>query len=161
MTGWTIGAAAASLLLLAGCGQDPEVEAAESASSSSVSIAPSQSSATTTTPSRTAAVRVGEEAACHLFLRGDQPPSERANELVLAFVDDPTGQSTDVEELRAVVTELESLEERAPVDWAPFLQALAQPLRDLDEAITTGVNREVNFQDYRAAGLELATRCGA
>lgn len=159
MTRWLI-TAAASLLLLAGCGQDPQAEPAAPTTSSPSSGPETATTTTTASPTRTAAIRVGEAAACQLFLRGDQPPGERANDLVLAFVDDPTGQSTDVEELRALVADLESLEERAPVDWAPFLQALAQPLRDLDEAITTGDNRDVDFQDYRAAGLELATRCG-
>jgi hypothetical protein len=87
------------------------------------------------------------------------PHLQAAADIVNQLAEQPDGTTIDQEELRTTIRNLEHVHTVAPENMRPLIAAQVDPLQKLAEIFRTGVNQELQFQEFRSAGLELATRC--
>lgn len=130
--------AAAVLLLLTGCAQTPPAPA----------------------PSLTSLPTVSLEATCHLLYGADfDGPLNDASSIILRLAADPDGSTITLEEVNTTITDIKGARKSADPDLWPYIDAQAAPLETLSSILTTGNNEDLNFDDFKASGYELLSRC--
>ncbi|GAA3617719.1 hypothetical protein GCM10022223_37980 [Kineosporia mesophila] len=75
------------------------------------------------------------------------------------FIDDPSGQSTDVIGVKAARATLTRDAETAPAQLRPDLEKEAAVLGDIIEALDTGVNRTIETGTFSSASIRVLTGC--
>jgi hypothetical protein len=144
-----LGGGTAAGMALAGHRSTPAAPAA-------VTITTVPASPATTTidsPAAAAPKPLTENAACVALV----PVLDRAVTLALAFAKDP-GSVTETQ-AEAVYTDLSNLYGVVPADMRADLDAQMTPLRDVITFAQGGQVGTVSFEQFRASGERLATRC--
>lgn len=124
---------------LAGCGEASTGEGAAPVAS---------------TPAPTS-LTVSASAACREMM----PVLSQAADLVVEFSEYPDGSRSDAPTFSRVISDIEHVQDVAPAEMRVPLEEQLRALRELHEALTTGQNRTVDFQNFRSAGYELASQC--
>lgn len=139
----------ASVLLLTGC--------AAPATNGSTSTSPTPASPTPTKEP----LEVSIPATCMLLFGSNvDGPAADASDIINRFVASPDGSTITVEELRTTIAAIESARDSAGDELAPYIEAQLPPLEALESAMSGEGNRTINFEEFKASGLELITQCG-
>jgi len=147
----------ATLVLLGGCsGTGESTEAESGASPTPTSASPTPTPSPTPSPSPSPVV-VSLQTTCELlFNAGDRSVAQRA----ISFVQKQNySQAKDLSRAQDLAEDLEGISVRAQPEFRPYLDAMLATARDLEDQLTTGQGREMDLQDFRAAGLELVGLC--
>jgi hypothetical protein len=144
------------LLTLAGCaGAGGGTRAVAPASSGQASATTTGAQASTSAPP----LQVSTATTCRLLFEGVDRPLVKSGDQITAFVKDPTMKHNKVDDLRAIADELQSIQARASDETAPYIQPAIDIMRQMADVKERGENAQLNFDDYKAAGLELSQFC--
>ncbi|MDG4792431.1 hypothetical protein [Micromonospora sp. WMMD1082] len=140
--------AAAVCLALAGCGADtsPPAEAA-----------PTSSTPASSSPSPAPVATLDPKTAC---IRATNLVADATTDLIGELVDHPDGSTIDRTLLSNTIADMEALRPSMPEGLGADLGDLVEPLKQLQEAFDTGVNRTINTGVYRSRGPGLIIACG-
>lgn len=141
----------AAAVSLTGCGGSAQPRAVATSPSPSTSAAPTSSASTP--------LQVSTATTCRLLYEGVDRPLVKSVEQINAFLKDPTMKHNDVADLRSIADSLESIQARASDETAPYIQPSIDLMRKMAEVKETGANADLDFEDYKAAGLELSQFC--
>lgn len=82
-----------------------------------------------------------------------------AQDIIARFVANPDLSTVSEEEIVAARDAIETAARSANEDLVPYLNAQVAPLDQLLDALKRGVNSTVDFDEYKASGLELINQC--
>lgn len=94
-----------------------------------------------------------------LFGSNVDGPVADAQDIVTRFAANPDLSTVTTEELELTVTSLAAASKNADPAIKPYIDATSKPLQQMLDALTGGVNSDIEFTDYKASGLELITQC--
>lgn len=120
-----------------------------------------------TSSSEKTRTRISEKAACQLMFNGPGGTDGaivRLSDLILKDLQKEITQSEAADIAARAIDirdELIDLQSVAPVDWEPYLQAHIDITTEIIDGMISGEGVQLDTDDYRAAGYELTTRCGA
>lgn len=97
---------------------------------------------------------------CHLLFGSnvDGPVSD-ATDIIARFVENPDLSTVTTDELESTISALDGAAKNADPGIKPYINATSQPLQAMLDALQGQENTDINFTDYKAAGLELITQC--
>lgn len=126
-----------------------------------VASVPQAAPAPSATPTPTTLPAVSTRTTCTLLFGTDMNgPINKTVDIIGRFVDSPDISTVTSVELSEVISELETAKASAASDLQPYIEAQVTPMRELLAAKRgTATNGTVKFDEYKAAGLELITRC--
>ncbi|MGG7509369.1 hypothetical protein [Plantibacter sp. YIM 135249] len=120
-------------------------------------------SASTPSPTPTPTTKipaVSLETSCtFLYGRNVDGPLSTTADIIGRFVEAPDGTTITTDELRSTIDSIQSARDRAQPEIQPFIDAQIAPLAQLLDAKTGGGNGTINFEDYKASGIELLNQC--
>jgi hypothetical protein len=118
--------------------------------------APATSSAPSPTPTPAAAPPpLDERAACVQLV----PVLSDAADIVIALGKHPDGSTIDRVALDRTMTTLNGIAQREPTSLQSDTRIQVGALQDIQTIFRTGANRTLDFSDFKASGIRLATRC--
>lgn len=148
--------AALCLLAVAACADTAEPAAAPTPTTAATS-ATSAAAPTTTPPPPTPSPTLDPKTAC---VRATNLVATATTDLIGEFVDHPDGSTIDMLKLSSTIAEMEAVQPSMPERLGDDLGDLITPLQQLQEALTTGVNRTIETGIYRSRGPGLIIACG-
>lgn len=131
-----------------------------SATLAASSPSPSKTATPLASPTKEALPAVSLETTCDLIFGSNvDGPMVDAQDIIARFVANPDLSTVSEEEIVAARDAIETAARSANEDLVPYLNAQVAPLDQLLDALKRGVNSTVDFDEYKASGLELINQC--
>jgi hypothetical protein len=145
--------AAACVLMLSGCASQSAAEVESPEAMPTVTAKPTPSA-----PAKLPAVSL--ETTC-FFLFGDDVsgPMPEAADIVTRFVASPDLSTVTETELDETITSLTTASSQAQTVISPFIDAQVVPLQAMKDALAGKANSSINFDAFKASGIELLNQC--
>jgi hypothetical protein len=146
-------ATAACLLLLSGCASQSAIAEAKPK--------PTASATPRATPSVAPKLpAVSRETTCFfLFGNNVSGPMPDAADIVTRFVANPDLSTVTETELDETISSLTTASSQAQEEIQPFIDAQVVPLQAMKDALTVKKNSNIDFNAFKASGIELLNNC--
>lgn len=145
--------AAVCLLLLSGCAAEASAQSAEPKAKATQT----ESASPTPTPELPA---VSLETTCFfLFGNNVSGPMPDTADIVERFVANPDLSTVTEDELETTINSLTTASSQAQASISPFIDAQIVPLQAMADALSGKANSEINFNAFKASGIELINQC--